>query len=393
MTLISCENNKVRVSHPTEENIPKRDEIVSAPSFKDLPDDTSIFSIKDIDELLDREPVGSIDEGNKAGLFSIKDVAIDSHGHIFILPYQQKTIKVFSRKGSFISDIGKEGRGPGEFLYPTAIDTDQKGNLYVLDRTEIDVFKYSENQFTYSRPFEHGLSHIVDLCTFRESIFVSGYTVRRPDSASGEERGGSVLNISNPIHQFNSTNGKPLNTFGKIYQSNSQWPVFSGRLSDTKLACNESTDTIVGVFTNFPFVRGYQPDGKIKWTSVVDDYRYKPIIEEGMKAKASIRYPSSKEPFNEITHFTSTNKKYVFLQIENRIAMPNKKRSKLQEDLKKIHPQINTFLIDGDTGEMTKFSNNIGHIYVWKDNIKVIKTFDGSNNNFLNDGNEPVNIY
>jgi uncharacterized pyridoxamine 5'-phosphate oxidase family protein len=112
-----------------------------------------------------------------------------------------------------------------------------------------------------------------------------------------------------------------------------------------------------------------------------------------MKSDAILRYPSSKEPFNEITHFISTDKKYVFLQIENRIAMPEEKRLKIQEGLKRFQPQINTFLIDSGTGEMFKFSEKAGHIYVWEQNLKVIKTFDGSNNNFLNDSNERVNIY
>ncbi len=46
----------------------------------------------------------------------------------------QHTIKIFDMDGNLLGEIGREkGAGPGEFLFPTYLALDGKGNLYVTD--------------------------------------------------------------------------------------------------------------------------------------------------------------------------------------------------------------------------------------------------------------------
>ena len=45
----------------------------------------------------------------------------------------EHSIKVFNLSGKLIGSIGKKGTQPGEFLFPTYLTVDAKGNLYVAD--------------------------------------------------------------------------------------------------------------------------------------------------------------------------------------------------------------------------------------------------------------------
>ena len=56
------------------------------------------------------------------------------------------TILKFGKDGSFIAKIGKEGRGPGEFLVAHDIDVDQKSQqIYIVDGWARKFYIYSEN--------------------------------------------------------------------------------------------------------------------------------------------------------------------------------------------------------------------------------------------------------
>ncbi len=62
----------------------------------------------------------------------ISQIQTDEAGNIYLLDSQLNQVKVFSRDGEFIRDIGREGEGPGEFRSPTSMFFTRDGNVAVL---------------------------------------------------------------------------------------------------------------------------------------------------------------------------------------------------------------------------------------------------------------------
>ncbi|HOW86669.1 MAG TPA: NHL repeat-containing protein [Candidatus Aminicenantes bacterium] len=60
-------------------------------------------------------------------------LAVDAAGSIHILDMGNHRVQKFGRDGKYLATYGRQGQGPGEFLYPSGIAIDAKGFLYVSD--------------------------------------------------------------------------------------------------------------------------------------------------------------------------------------------------------------------------------------------------------------------
>lgn len=60
------------------------------------------------------------------------DVAVDSSGRVFIADVQNQSIHVFHPDGRFITQLGREGRGPSEFGFIKSLQI-RKNRLYAYD--------------------------------------------------------------------------------------------------------------------------------------------------------------------------------------------------------------------------------------------------------------------
>ncbi len=61
------------------------------------------------------------------------DVAVSKDGRIYIVDGVNNQIKIFNRLGQFLSSIGREGTGRGEFRFPLGIDIDRADRVYIAD--------------------------------------------------------------------------------------------------------------------------------------------------------------------------------------------------------------------------------------------------------------------
>ena len=59
-------------------------------------------------------------------------IMTDDKGNVLLLDGQLAQVKIFSKNGEFIRDIGHEGEGPGEFRRPTGMFLTSDGNVGVL---------------------------------------------------------------------------------------------------------------------------------------------------------------------------------------------------------------------------------------------------------------------
>lgn len=68
----------------------------------------------------------------------IQYVAVDSSGRVFIADIQKQTINVYGPDGGFITQLGREGKGPSEFSIIRSLHI-RKDRLYVYDPSQYQV--------------------------------------------------------------------------------------------------------------------------------------------------------------------------------------------------------------------------------------------------------------
>ena len=68
----------------------------------------------------------------KIEIGQIGDVAVDSSGRVYCADIQESTIDVFEPDGRFITQLGRHGRGPGEFSYIKSLQI-HNNLLYAFD--------------------------------------------------------------------------------------------------------------------------------------------------------------------------------------------------------------------------------------------------------------------
>jgi sugar lactone lactonase YvrE len=73
------------------------------------------------------------------------DVVFDSKGYIYVNDREQNNIQKFSPDGKFISKFGTKGEQLGQFRSPYSMSIDLKDNLYVVDRANDRIQKISIN--------------------------------------------------------------------------------------------------------------------------------------------------------------------------------------------------------------------------------------------------------
>jgi len=80
------------------------------------------------------QEIGGIDVEDRNYMMSdIRDVFRDSYGRIYVADTENNRIKQFNKNGKFIKNIGRRGKGPGEFILPQSINVDNNNDLYVYN--------------------------------------------------------------------------------------------------------------------------------------------------------------------------------------------------------------------------------------------------------------------
>jgi len=74
-----------------------------------------------------------------------ENIFTDSKGKIYIADQGTMSIKLFDEKGSYIQEIGRRGRGPGEFLSIEYMFINDRDEFYVLDPNQFRVTKFNQS--------------------------------------------------------------------------------------------------------------------------------------------------------------------------------------------------------------------------------------------------------
>jgi hypothetical protein len=249
--LSGCTKKTNSEIHPTDTFLNKIESYDLSKSFNTL----KIHSLND--SISTKYDLGKSNELNNQNLFtSISNIAVSNDGIIFTSSSLTNEIIVFDEYGSYLSSIGKSGRGPGEFTRLTKIALHSEKNLLVaLDNYEIEIFDISDVlEPKHLKTLNFEIQSSSDVCISENYIFVAGqkiYENPNPDNIYDSIFG------SKPIHKIRLSDLSYIESFGKTYASSTGYAPFEGILSKTFIECTEQSDNVIAIFSTFPYVTVY----------------------------------------------------------------------------------------------------------------------------------------
>ena len=87
---------------------------------------------------------GVVDAADEYIFGDVTSVAADQHGRIYVADRLSPSVRAFGDDGQFIAWIGREGEGPGEFMWPVDILPAANGELFVRGQ-RITIFVTSDS--------------------------------------------------------------------------------------------------------------------------------------------------------------------------------------------------------------------------------------------------------
>ncbi|MXX59820.1 MAG: 6-bladed beta-propeller [Rhodothermaceae bacterium] len=287
-----------QVRHPTEENIPSRNELVSYVGLESVStEDRSLRAaaewLSGANEVL---RIG-VSDGELYEMFGdIEDVAVNGDGDIFVLDFQHKKVFVYQSDGSFKHSIGGPGAGPGEFEFPKAIGIDDQDRVIVADsKLRISIFDPHDGAFALNSTLTLAYSP-KDMCIGDGMFYLSG--------AWHEQEGRYV-------HSY-TIDGEHIRSFGELYESSV--PLFRQGLSYGPLSCGKEAESVQYAFGWLPVIHNYSKAGERRWTSMLADFNPSSVVSYG---NSEVRYENQDKAFDTVSNIVAASANHVLVQIKH----------------------------------------------------------------------------
>jgi hypothetical protein len=100
--------------------------------------------------------VGGPDADEQEMLFTAGEVAEDPEGRFYVINFGDRRIQVFDSAGTFIRNVGRKGKGPGEFTSPMSVAAVGSDGLWLLETVPARIMKFrrSTGEFVDNVPIE-----------------------------------------------------------------------------------------------------------------------------------------------------------------------------------------------------------------------------------------------
>lgn len=196
--------------------------------------------------------VGAAEGAGPNTLGLVGDIALGDKGRIVVLDVAAKRVGVFAPGGQPVYQVGREGRGPGEFFGPVALAMHPRGRLYVLDRVNrrVEVFEAGNGirvgSFQLSLPAE-------DFCFVGDRLFLLGALDGRL------------------VHEASPADGEILRSFAPDAESSD--PLLTSYRAGGYLACGPGDEVIFLPLLRPELTRFQASTGSRLGTAVIPGYR------------------------------------------------------------------------------------------------------------------------
>jgi|GEM_PF-1012896 hypothetical protein len=351
----SLSENDSKIIHPTSENIPT-EESGNLVNMESSMENESEF--ENMRSSLKKMKVfrGSGDDFINNAMFGlITEAQIDSKGRVYILDENQQHIKIFTSQGVYVTTIGGEGKGPGEFEWAQSVVTANKQRLLINTGYRIEIFDISKDEIEHleSKNIER---RIRSLCTLGDTLYVHNSNfLNADDKIEGE----SFVHM---IHAYSLDNFEHLFSFGESYKSEN--PMTIDRLSLGSIRCNEASSTVSFMFERILVIHGYDAiTGSLKWKTYFEGLNNSQVIEEKIGGRTRLTFSPQKSDFYDILYMeTNLPHQYQLIQVDRL----NRSRSSFGENR-----EVLTFMLDTETGKGAYMGDDIPLIFALSGNRAV----------------------
>lgn len=329
------------------------DEIEPPASIRDL-ENLTIFSdglnqTRELELILDE----SFEDMDKIFLGRIGAIEVDDSGRVFLGDADENTVHVFRLDGSYLSQLGGEGSGPGELqIVGTMRIIDE--NLYVHDPIQQRMNVFSLKNLAFSNVIN--LEQPVNQDSFEEinGLISRSFIPKDDGTFLISFTPPKITQIDHPMYNVGHT------TYRKFYLMDQEWRIVSDMLFKLKMA----NDLVASVGneerfnrTQFSFLAGELisiSDQDYIFTASTNDFLISMYNPDGVYIHA-FYYPM---------HGKAINKEEILIMYENEDEWH---RELIQHaDLPPTWPVLDSMIAD-DEGRLwiSTFTSEIGKIHWW----------------------------
>lgn len=93
--------------------------------------------------------VGGADAGEQEMLYRANEVYEDPEGRFYVINFGDRRIQVFDSTGAFLRNLGRQGKGPGEFTSPMSVAAVGTDGAWVLDGVPARFIRFRRSTGEY----------------------------------------------------------------------------------------------------------------------------------------------------------------------------------------------------------------------------------------------------
>jgi sugar lactone lactonase YvrE len=210
------------------------------------------------------EPVRTLGDVDTAdpnlAFFMPSAIAVDAAGNLYVIDQGNHRVQKFGPDAKYLATYGRQGQGPGEFVYPESVAVDAKGFIYVTDpnNQRIQVLTPDGKDSKTIKGIEQGAGPVF---LGRPGELVTGLTpgMRFMTGGPGEEKKDQPLP---KLVKVMDLDGKTLREFGDPVDFKAEMVNIT---ANQVVLAVDAEGQVVAVFPAQNRIEKYAADGKLLW--------------------------------------------------------------------------------------------------------------------------------